>query len=211
MSDQGFTQFLVDCVVRPRQAARTAHGIDKTWSVVILASAVVALTVGIGLWIRMRSETDPDVFSFTGPGHAPLEAAIEAVITFLISVVSFPLGVFIWNKLFGFHPQSRSVIAAVTAGFGLALVTAPLFEVLTTALWAAGVAAYDWLPMTANIALSLGLSTVYFSEALAISFASALARNIISGILLLVILGLPIAAIAAIPILAEGVSDGAAQ
>ncbi len=209
MSDQSFTQFLVDCVVRPRQAARTALGIDKTWSVVMLASVVSALVTGACVWFRLRTETDATFFTYVAPGNAAVEALLEAALTFLFLALSFPLGVFIWNRVLGWHAQAKGVVAAIVAGFGLTLITGPAFEVTLTALWAAGAATAEWIVIAASIVLSVGLTTFYFSEALGISFASALPKNIIASFLVVLIIGLPIAAITAIPILAEGVSDGA--
>lgn len=188
--------------MRPRQAARTAFEIDKPWTVVMIASVVSALAFGISVWIQLRAEVDPALFSYAVPGNALLEATIEAAITLVLSILSFPIGLFIWNRMLGFGSQASGVLAAVVASYGLMVLGSPVNEVATTALWAAGSAAADWLPVTVYLVASLLLSSVYFSETLSISFANALGYNFLATVVLGLIVVLPVIAITSIPILA---------
>ena len=201
MSVQGFMQFILDCALHPRQAARSAHGIYRPWTIVALISAACALVTGVGVWIRLRTETDSDLFSYTSPGNAGSEALIEMAITFLLLIISYPLGLFIWKKVLGFKAQTIGVQAAMVASFGLALVLSPIIEILSTGLWATDTVE-ESLPWLAYFAVSFVLTTYYFSESLAISYASALFKNFLATGLMLFVLVLPFAAVVAVPIIA---------
>lgn len=202
MSNQGFMQFLLDCVISPRQAARTAHGIDKMWTVVILASLVAALAMAVSTWIRLQREVDPELFSFSGPGMVAIEVAVAFAISFLISVITFPITLFVWNRILGFRTQPSGVMAATVAGYGLMLLSSPFFQLIDVFLWASGSAAAEWLPITAELALSVALPAVYYAETLSISYFGALSRNLAAAFLVLFIVALPIGIVSAIPILA---------
>jgi len=110
MSATRFMEFIGQCLVRPRQAVRTAADVGSPWAVVVLSVSIAGLVSGISSWLRLRQELDPQQFTFTGPGNALGEAGIDVAISFVIGIISFPLTLFLWNRLMGHRAQSTGVL-----------------------------------------------------------------------------------------------------
>jgi hypothetical protein len=188
-------------LIAPRGAARTLLGEpamrSKSWALVWAGAAAAAAASAAVALLAFNYFPDRHDPSGVMLGDGAQGILLDSLLYGLVTALSFPVVVFIWKSLFNYKAQAGGVFAATALGMAILPIVSPLQELIY--LWMAKIPEnWQFLLFGVNVAVILGLTSIYYSEALSIGYGRALALNLAATAIIIAILALVAVLLAAI-------------